>query len=241
MGRKAITNEVFVERMSIINPNIILLTKYIRRTQKIKCKCKICGHEWETYPCNLLDGYGCRNCLALATRKSHEDFLEEMKHIHKDIVVIGKYVNAKTKILVRCDICGWEWYSSPDNLINNHRGCPNCKKSFGELAIKDYLDKNRIDYIPQKKFDKLLGIYGRNLSYDYYLPQYNMLIEFQGKQHEKPIEYFGGEETFKNQQEHDRRKKNYAQKHNINLLEIWYWDFKNIETILNSWLLLQSD
>ena len=78
------------------------------------------------------------------------------------------------------------------------------------------------------------------MPFDFYLTDYNICIEYQGIQHYKPIEYFGGEETFKIQQEHDRRKKNYAQKHNINLLEIWYWDFKNIETILNSWLLLQS-
>ena len=62
MGRKAITNEVFVERMSIINPNIILLTKYIRRTQKIKCKCKIDGYEWDALPSHLLNGSGCPVC-----------------------------------------------------------------------------------------------------------------------------------------------------------------------------------
>lgn len=44
MGRKTISNDVFVERMSRINKDILLLGKYIRRTQKVKCKCKICGH-----------------------------------------------------------------------------------------------------------------------------------------------------------------------------------------------------
>ena len=71
------------------------------------------------------------------------------------------------------------------------------------------------------------------LSYDFYLQQYNLLIEFQGKQHEQPIEYFGGEKTFKKQQEHDKRKREYAKQNNINLLEIWYYDFDNITEILN--------
>ena len=55
----------------------------------------------------------------------------------------------------------------------------------------------------------------------------------EGGQHEKPIDLFGGEEQFKIQQEHDKRKKEYAKLHNIKLLEIWYYDFDNITEILN--------
>ena len=60
-----------------------------------------------------------------------------------------------------------------------------------------------------------------------------MLVECQGIQHYEPIEYFGGEEQFKIQQEHDRRKREYAEKKGYKLLEIWYYDFDNIEEILN--------
>ena len=60
-----------------------------------------------------------------------------------------------------------------------------------------------------------------------------MLIEFQGKQHYKPVSAYGGEEQFKVQQEHDKRKRQYAKDNNINLLEIAYWDFNNIEEILS--------
>ena len=74
------------------------------------------------------------------------------------------------------------------------------------------------------------------LSYDFYLPIYNLLIEFQGIQHEQPIEYFGGEEQFEIQQEHDKRKREYAKQNNINLLEIWYYDIDNIEEILTNTL-----
>ena len=84
-----------------------------------------------------------------------------------------------------------------------------------------------------KTFEDLKGVGGYKLRYDFYLPTYNVLIEYQGKQHEEVIEYFGGEEKFKIQQEHDRRKREYAEKYNIKLLEIWYWDFKNIEEILS--------
>ena len=71
------------------------------------------------------------------------------------------------------------------------------------------------------------------LSYDFYLPQYNLLVEVQGEQHERPIRQFGGEEQFQKQIEHDKRKREYAKSHGYKLLEIWYYDYNNIEEILN--------
>ena len=92
---------------------------------------------------------------------------------------------------------------------------------------------HNIEFEFQKKFPELIGVNNGKLSYDFYLPQYNLLTEIQGIQHEKPIEIFGGEEQFKTQQEHDRRKREYAEKNGYKLLEIWYYDFDNIEEILN--------
>ena len=60
------------------------------------------------------------------------------------------------------------------------------------------------------------------------------MIEFQGEQHERPVDFFGGEEQFTIQQEHDLRKREYVKAHNIDLLEIWYYEFKDIEEILNN-------
>ena len=71
------------------------------------------------------------------------------------------------------------------------------------------------------------------MSYDFYLEKQNLLIEFQGIQHYEPVEIFGGEKQFKIQQEHDKRKREYAINNNIKLLEIPYWDFDNVEEILN--------
>ena len=67
------------------------------------------------------------------------------------------------------------------------------------------------------------------MSYDFYVEigDRKILIERQGEQHERPIEYFGGEEQFKIQQEHDRMKKNYAETNGFEFIEIWYYeDFK---------------
>lgn len=119
--------------------------------------------------------------------------------------------------------------------------CPECQFSKGEKRIEEWLNINNFikgeDYIPQKEFDGLTGLGNSNLSYDFYLPNYNLLIEYQGEQHEKPIDFFGGEKQFKKQQEHDRRKKEYANNNKIKLLPIWYWNYENIESILNKKLI----
>ena len=79
------------------------------------------------------------------------------------------------------------------------------------------------------------------MTFDFYLSTKNTLIEYQGQQHEKPIKHFGGDKQFEIQQEHDKRKRQYAKEHNINLLEIWYYDYDNIEQILSDYLNLNSE
>ena len=90
------------------------------------------------------------------------------------------------------------------------------------------------------KYDSLIGLGGGNLSYDFYLPDYNLLIECQGIQHESYTKGFHKtKKDFERQLEHDRRKREYAKQHNIKLLEIWYYDMDNIEDILIKELELQ--
>jgi hypothetical protein len=118
----------------------------------------------------------------------------------------------------------------------NGSGCPLCNKYKGEQEIIKILNKLNIKYEYQKSYDNLLGINNRKLSYDFYLPKFNLLIEYQGEQHERPVDFFGGIEEFNKQIEHDKRKKEYSIVNKINLLEIWYYDFKNIEEILEDCL-----
>ena len=155
-----------------------------------------------------------------------------MEQKHPDIIVLGEYKNAKTPILCKCKIDKNEWFATPNRLLSG-TGCPQCNESKGEKIITDILTKNNICFMRQKTFDELYGIGNRNLSYDFHIPSLNILIEFQGEQHYEPIDYFGGEKRFDIQQEHDKRKREYAKDNNIKLIEIPYWDFENIEEILS--------
>jgi hypothetical protein len=116
--------------------------------------------------------------------------------------------------------------------------CPKCQYSKGEKRIEEWLTNKIIEKIPQKEFNGLIGLRGGLLSYDFYLPRYNLLIEYQGEQHERFIRGFHkSKKDFERQQEHDVRKRKYAKEHNIRLLEIWYWDYDNIEDILKKELI----
>jgi hypothetical protein len=126
-----------------------------------------------------------------------------------------------------------DYYRKVSEATNAEYCCPECQYSKGEKAIEKYLIKNSIFYIQQKGFDGLLGLRNGKLSYDFYLPQFNLLIEYQGEQHEKLNKYFyKSKKDFERQQEHDKRKRDYAIAHNMKLLEIWYYDFDNIEESL---------
>lgn len=230
------THESFVDDMKDINPNIEILGKYFDNKTKIECRCLICGNEWNVLPKSLLQRHGCPNCARKKARynrrKTQDEFVSQMKVINSNIEIIGKYVNDRNRIRCRCLNCNNEWESRPSSLLSGSR-CPNCIKPKGEDKIEKYLQKSNIPYVSQKRFDNLTGVGGKPLSYDFYLHETNILVEFNGEQHDRPINYFGGVEKFKVQQEHDKRKREYAREHDIDLLEIWYYDYDNIEQILN--------
>lgn len=150
-------------------------------------------------------------------------------------LISNKYEGATKKLQWRCltESCG-ETFKTSWNCISRNIGCPFCCLSKGEDSILNYLKLHNINNIPQKIFNNLLGLGGGNLSYDFNLPEYNLLIEFQGIQHEKYIKgLHKSKKDFEKQQEHDKRKREYAQYHKYNFLEIWYWDFDKIEEILD--------
>ena len=149
--------------------------------------------------------------------------------IHKDF---KRSVNSSNKYNFRCPECQ---YSKGEEAISNYF----INKEFIKISQEEFeklIDENKYNvnyYIPQKEFDGLIGINNGLLSYDFYLPKYNLLIEYQGEQHEHYCKGFHkSKKDFEKQQEHDRRKREYCLNNNINLLEIWYYDFDNIEEIL---------
>ena len=138
-----------------------------------------------------------------------------------------------------CTKCNRTWNTSPVNLLND-KGCPYCRMSHGEKNIMFYLEKENIDYECQYVFDDC--IYQRALSFDFYIPDKNLCIEFDGIQHFEPTRFTKkmtheeAIEKYNQQVIKDNIKTNYCKNNEINLLRIPYTEFKNIESILNKYL-----
>ena len=117
--------------------------------------------------------------------------------------------------------------------------CPSCtgyRSSFGEKAIKNYLIKQNIKFESEKYFEDCISDKKAKLPFDFYLPNTNTLIEFDGDQHFEAVEYFGGKVAFERQQYLDEVKNNYCKTKNINLIRIPYKDIENIDNILQKQL-----
>lgn len=236
------THKQFITEMAVLNPNIEITTSYINVDTIIGCRCKICCHEWYATPNNLLSGKGCKMCGYDALSRQHmnnsEKYLSETKE-KVDVTFLSEYLGTTEIIKVKCNKCGYEW-SPICKHLHNGIGCPRCNSSNGESLIQKYLDKHNIEYEFQKKFDDLVGINGRQLSYDFYIPKYNILVEFNGLQHYKPIKLYGGIEQFEKQKIRDEIKYNYAKDNGYNLLSIHYKDMKNIYQILDIHLFMHQ-
>lgn len=217
---KRLTNEEFLLKVYKKLPYIKVKGKYCNNKQKIEYKCTKCGYNGSSKAIHLIEGHGCPVC-GKVKKKTHKDFLNEISKNFDDIEILSEYKNNKSKIKYRCLKCGNKNITRADHLMNGH-GCPYCRSSKGEKETSKILDKYNIVHERQKKYDGLIGTGGGKLSYDFYLPDYNLLIEYQGIQHEEPIEYFGGNESFRSQKERDKIKRDYALQNNIQLLEIWY-------------------
>lgn len=109
----------------------------------------------------------------------------------------GKYNGKKTKLILKCNKCGTIWKStSYSSLKNKTIKCKNCINSWQlEKDVEYILIKHNIKYEKQKTFDWLT--HKIKLLLDFYLPEYNIFIECQGRQHFLPVDAFGGEKGFK--------------------------------------------
>lgn len=233
-----ITHDEFMQKLDNkgILEKIEILSTYKTVKDRIKCKCKICGHIWNPMADYILRGNGCPKCGVLkrsSQRKyTNEQFLSKLHENNMNIRVLSQYVDSYTKVKCQCEKCGNIWKARANHLLSGH-GCPICKSSLGEKKIFNYLTKNNVLFIHQKTFGGLLGLYGGLLPYDFYLPNQNLLIEYQGQFHDGTVSGdLQSEKEYKLRQEYDKRKREYARKRNIRLLEIWYYDFDNILKII---------
>lgn len=97
----------------------------------------------------------------------------------------------------------------------------------GEQKVKDFLDKNKIEYKSEYIFENL-----PKKRFDFYIDSKKICIEFDGRQHFEPIDFFGGDDSFEKTQKSDIEKNSFCQLNKIKLIRIPYFDFHRINDIL---------
>lgn len=216
----------------------------------ILCQEKDYHNDNKGYPISPLNFYKGARCPYCNNRKVHPKdsfgalYPSKAKHWSEKNDKSPYEVPPKSgdKYKFICEKCGKEFERSLNHLNRSNYGvyCQDCNNSELEETTKQVLQKYNILFIPQMKYDGLIGLGGGNLSYDFYLPDYNILIECQGIQHREYTKGFHKtKKDFEKQLEHDLRKREYAKQHNIKLLEIWYYELDKIEDILIKELELQ--
>ena len=190
--------------------------------------------EFKQTPDRYLHGHSCQKCgiekVANKRRKPLWKFIEESNEVHGegryDYSKV-KYINYNTEVIIICpnhDI-PHEFPQTPANHLNGN-GCPICSESRGERKVRLYLESNKIEYEIEKRFEGCR--YKNPLLFDFYLPQYNLCIEFDGEQHFIPHDFNSKEteerklENLKIVQLRDQIKNDYCKTNGINLLRIRY-------------------
>src|ERR1035437_4477643 len=186
MTRK-LTTEEFINRAKKVHGDKYdySLIDYNNSRSKIKIICIKHG-EYNQTPDAHLHGQGCQICGG--TKKSNTDnFISKSKLIHGDKYdySLVKYISKRSKVKIICPKHGIFEQRADGHIVSNGRGCPICKESKGEKQIRLFLKENNIYYVQQHKFPNCKAI--RPLVFDFYLPEFNICIEYDGQQHFKPI------------------------------------------------------
>lgn len=232
---QAMSHDAFLQRAIILYGNKYeYLTRYVHSQDKILIKCLKCGDIFEQIAYSHLEGHGCKKCADIRSRENQllpiYEFENRAKSIHKSkYTYIQDYNGCNNKVSIICPIHGK--FRQEANSHLRGQGCPRCDSSKGEIKIEFFLNKFFINYEKEKRFNDCKG-QKYPLPFDFYIPSYNMCIEYDGIQHFYPISAFGGKKSFLRNKCHDKIKNEYCKNKHIILIRIPFYDINNIESIL---------
>ena len=215
------TNSQFKQEIfDLVGDEYVFLDSYVNALTKLWVKHTKCGTVYKVLPSNFLSGKRCPKCFGTHKRTNTQFAQEVYNLVGDEYTFLDSYVNTDTKIKVKHNKCGHIYGVRPTDFFSHNSRCPYCNSSKGEAIIAKILDILDINYEQQKTFEDLVDT--AYLSYDFFIPSQNILIEYQGQQHYEPVDYFGGKDKFKIQQKHDKLKSDYAKNHGYTLIAVPY-------------------
>lgn len=204
------------------------MVKYHNAKTKVWIGCEKHGFFLQT-PNDHTCGKGCMGCSVeynANRQKSPQNFRNflnkaNLKFRNKFDYSTVEYVNNKTHISIICPTHG-SFLQRPDNHLSSKYGCEKCMiESTQSKAVTD-IEKmiSFTNYVKEKRFDDCRNIL--TLPFDFYIEDLNLCIEYDGEQHFRCSEHWGGDKSLKQTQHNDKIKNTYCADHDINLLRIKY-------------------
>lgn len=247
-SKRAKTNSQFVKEVQMkYGQEYLINDLYQGALEPLSVTHVLCGHSWKAIPTYFLGGRSCPECskmrVIMNNRKTHDGFVEEVFNlVENEYSVVGRYVNSLTKVALKHNECGYKWDTRPSHFTHNNRRCPQCSFSKGEELIADFLMKKNIKFESQKKFEDCRSHINKSyLRFDFAIydssgTNIKFLVEFDGRQHFEPVDFWGGEERFLIQKQYDEIKNQYCKERNLILLRIPYWDQHRIKEVISELL-----
>ena len=231
-------NTIYKGKISITSDS------YTNGSTVLSYHCNVCGFNGHKVAKNLLGGHGCPKCANQHRNDGTRFTINQIKKIIKEdtngeyCYISGEYHNNRSKIKVKHLECGGIFSTTINAFHNVKTTCPYCSSSRGEQEVLGYLKQHKISHtyayvIPGLKDQ-------RNLHFDFWLPQYNLAIEYDGIQHFVATQFNQegndqAQQNFKQTQKHDQMKDQYCKDHGIALIRIPYT--KTVKSVLNEKLL----
>lgn len=209
----------------------LLSKEYKNNKTELEIQCNDCGKIFYMRFNNFKDGKHrceCKSKPLVLTYEYVKNYIESCGYQ----LLSKEYVNNRTPLLVWCGNPNHKPYEVKfNNFKDCNSRCPECNiNSKGEEKIKETLIKYNIKFKQQYLFDDCRNV--KPLPFDFYLPQYNTLIEYDGRQHYKLDCFNMNLLDLMNLKYNDNKKTQYCNDNNIKLIRIPYWNYNDIEKIL---------
>lgn len=234
MAKKSSTEE-FRKRLEDIHGNQFeLLSEYVNNETKVQLRCRKCGNIIFKRPSKIVcrPYEGCYVCSGKNRYKTKESLQREVNALYPaEFLVLGDYIGARKKTLVKRIPCGHTYEVSPDNLLRG-KGCPKCNQSHYANIVEDYLSNKGITFEREKRFAGCRNI--RELPFDYYIPDRNTCIEVDGQFHYKSYyEAINNYDAFEAVTVRDKIKTDYCKDNGIKLIRLPYYMSDRFSDILD--------
>lgn len=124
----------------VANGDIDILGQYSGANQPIKCRCNIHNYTWSPHASSLYKDAGCKYCGRESgsknKNKTHEKFVEDVQKVDDNIVIVGTYINARTKVEVMYP-CGHTYLAFPSVIMRGETLCPYCSNRSVLVGYND--------------------------------------------------------------------------------------------------------